>query len=190
MGTNAQVALERFARYFEAEDRILPVSEKSRYRLDPDSSTRTSMRTPLVCLSFLDQPTQDTTSLLRRFRKFRSSMRRKPSMTSLSTWTVPRGASITPFTHAKASRTKWYVVPFTLDLTPCSKQLHEFSTPMRQVSQYIGPPRWSCLRRRTLIIWRDESDLPKHLIFKLHYPGCTEDSYTLNFSRAGSQIIA
>jgi glutamate decarboxylase len=35
MGANAQVALEKFARYFEVEARILPVSKKSSYRLDP-----------------------------------------------------------------------------------------------------------------------------------------------------------
>ena len=36
MGSNAQVALEKFARYFEVEARILDVSEKSKYRLDPE----------------------------------------------------------------------------------------------------------------------------------------------------------
>ena len=36
MGANAQVALEKFARYFEVESRILPVSKKSNYRLDPE----------------------------------------------------------------------------------------------------------------------------------------------------------
>ena len=36
MGANAQVALEKFARYFEVEARILPVSERSHYRLDPE----------------------------------------------------------------------------------------------------------------------------------------------------------
>lgn len=35
MGANAQVALEKFARYFDVEARILPVSEESHYRLDP-----------------------------------------------------------------------------------------------------------------------------------------------------------
>ena len=40
------------------------------------------------------------------------------------------------------------------------------------------------------IIWRDDSYLPKHLIFELHYLGGTEESYTLNFSRPGAQIIA
>lgn len=32
--------------------------------------------------------------------------------------------------------------------------------------------------------------MPKHLIFELHYLGGTEESYTLNFSRPGGQIIA
>ena len=36
MGSNAQVALEKFARYFEVEARILDVSEESLYRLDPE----------------------------------------------------------------------------------------------------------------------------------------------------------
>jgi glutamate decarboxylase len=40
------------------------------------------------------------------------------------------------------------------------------------------------------IIWRDEAELPKHLVFELHYLGGTEESYTLNFSRPGAQVIA
>lgn len=40
------------------------------------------------------------------------------------------------------------------------------------------------------VIWRDESYLPKHLIFELHYLGGTELTYTLNFSRPGAQVPA
>jgi glutamate decarboxylase len=35
MGANAQVALEKFARYFEVECRLVPVSEESRFCMDP-----------------------------------------------------------------------------------------------------------------------------------------------------------
>ena len=35
MGSNAQVALEKFARYFEVECRLVPISVESSYRLDP-----------------------------------------------------------------------------------------------------------------------------------------------------------
>ena len=34
MGANAQVALEKFARYFEVECRLVPISHESRYCLD------------------------------------------------------------------------------------------------------------------------------------------------------------
>lgn len=34
MGSNAQVALEKFARYFDVECRLVPVSKQSRYHLD------------------------------------------------------------------------------------------------------------------------------------------------------------
>lgn len=35
MGANAQVALEKFARYFDVECRLVPVSVETKYRLDP-----------------------------------------------------------------------------------------------------------------------------------------------------------
>ena len=35
MGANAQVALEKFARYFDVECRLVPISKDSHYRLDP-----------------------------------------------------------------------------------------------------------------------------------------------------------
>src|ERR1700710_270838 len=35
MGANAQVALEKFARYFEVECRLVPISVESKYRLGP-----------------------------------------------------------------------------------------------------------------------------------------------------------
>lgn len=35
MGANAQVALEKFARYFDVECRLVPISVESKYRMDP-----------------------------------------------------------------------------------------------------------------------------------------------------------
>jgi len=40
MGANAQVALEKFARYFDVEMRLVPVSVESKYRLDPKRAMR------------------------------------------------------------------------------------------------------------------------------------------------------
>lgn len=38
MGANAQVALEKFARYFDVECRLVPISKESSYRLDPQKA--------------------------------------------------------------------------------------------------------------------------------------------------------
>lgn len=35
MGAEAQVALEKFARYFEVEARLVPVTKESNYVMDP-----------------------------------------------------------------------------------------------------------------------------------------------------------
>jgi glutamate decarboxylase len=82
------------------------------------------------------------------------------------------GGFIAPFTHAKAGK-KWN---FEL---PRVKSINTSGHKFGLVYAGVG---W--------IIWRDESYLPKHLIFELHYLGGTEESYTLNFSRPGAQIIA
>ena len=40
------------------------------------------------------------------------------------------------------------------------------------------------------VIWRDEAHLPEELIFHVNYLGGDQPSFTLNFSRGASQIIA
>lgn len=82
------------------------------------------------------------------------------------------GGFIAPFTHAKADK-KWN---FEL---PRVKSINTSGHKFGLVYAGVG---W--------IIWRDESYLPKHLVFELHYLGGTEESYTLNFSRPGAQVIA
>ena len=82
------------------------------------------------------------------------------------------GAFVAPFTNAKVGGPKWN---FQL---PRVKSINTSGHKFGLVYAGVG---W--------IIWRDESFLPKHLIFELHYLGGTEESYTLNFSRPGAQII-
>jgi glutamate decarboxylase len=82
------------------------------------------------------------------------------------------GGFIAPFTHAKAE------APWNFEL-PRVKSINTSGHKFGLVYAGVG---W--------VIWRDEKLLPKHLIFELHYLGGTEESYTLNFSRPGAQIIA
>lgn len=39
-------------------------------------------------------------------------------------------------------------------------------------------------------LWRSRAHLPKNLVFQLSYLGATQDSYTLNFTRGSSHVVA
>ncbi|KAK4137084.1 glutamate decarboxylase [Trichocladium antarcticum] len=152
MGANAQVALEKFARYFEVEPRILPVSAKSRFCLDPelvrDNVDENTIGVFVILGSTYTghyEPVETISSILDEFQ----------AKTGLDIPIHVDGASggfVAPFTNAG----------------------HKYGL----VTPGLG---W--------IIWRDESFLPKDLIFKLHYLGGVEQSYTLNFSRPGAQVV-
>ncbi|KAB2099867.1 Glutamate decarboxylase [Alternaria gaisen] len=172
MGANAQVALEKFARYFEVESRILPVSEDSSYRLDPKLVKENIDENTIGVFVILGstytghyEPVEEISDILDAFEK--ETGNDIPIHVDAAS-----GGFIAPFTHAKAGK-KWN---FEL---PRVKSINTSGHKFGLVYAGVG---W--------IIWRDESYLPKHLIFELHYLGGTEESYTLNFSRPGAQIIA
>jgi glutamate decarboxylase len=172
MGANAQVALEKFARYFEVEARILPVSEDSSYRLDPKLVKENIDENTIGVFVILGstytghyEPVEEISRILDEFEK-------KTSNDIPIHVDAASGGFVAPFTHAEAGG-KWH---FEL---PRVKSINTSGHKFGLVYAGVG---W--------IIWRDESYLPKHLIFELHYLGGTEESYTLNFSRPGAQIIA
>jgi len=173
MGANAQVALEKFARYFEVEARILPVSEDSHFRLDSDLVKQNIDENTIGVFVILGstytghyEPVEEISNILDEYEA-------KTGVDIPIHVDAASGGFIAPFTHAKAGGTKWN---FEL---PRVKSINTSGHKFGLVYAGVG---W--------IIWRDESYLPKHLVFELHYLGGTEESYTLNFSRPGSQIIA
>lgn len=173
MGANAQVALEKFARYFEVEARILPVSEKSRFRLDPDLVKENIDENTIGIFVILGstytghyEPVEEISKILDEYEA-RTGIDIPIHVDGAS------GAMIAPFTHAKAGGPKW---DFKLS------RVKSINTSGHKFGLVYAGVGW--------IIWRDESYLPKDLIFELHYLGGTEESYTLNFSRPGAQIIA
>ena len=172
MGANAQVALEKFARYFEVEARILPVSEKSHFRLDPELVKQNIDENTIGVFVIMGstytghyEPVEEISNILDEYE----------AKTGVDIPIHVDGASggfIAPFTHAKAGGPIWNF--------EC-KRVKSINTSGHKFGLVYAGVGW--------IIWRDESYLPKHLVFELHYLGGTEESYTLNFSRPGAQII-
>lgn len=77
----------------------------------------------------------------------------------------------------------------SLFITNCEKKKRNFELPRVKSINASGHKFGLVTAGVGWIIWRDESQLPKDLIFELHYLGGTEQSYTLNFSRPGAQTI-
>ena len=172
MGANAQVALEKFARYFEVESRILPVSRKSRHRLDPELVKKNIDENTIGVFVILGSTYTGHYEPVEEISKILDDYEAETGVDIPIHVDGASGAFIAPFTHAKAGGPKW---DFKL---PRVKSINTSGHKFGLVYAGVG---W--------IIWRDEKYLPKHLIFELHYLGGTEESYTLNFSRPGAQII-
>lgn len=173
MGANAQVALEKFARYFEVEARILPVSESSQYRLDPELVKKNIDENTIGVFVILGSTYTGHYEPVEEISKILDDFEAKTGHDIPIHVDGASGGFVAPFTHAQAGGLKW---DFAL---PRVKSINTSGHKFGLVYAGVG---W--------IIWRDESYLPKHLIFELHYLGGTEESFTLNFSRPGAQIIA
>ncbi|KAL1965216.1 hypothetical protein VTN77DRAFT_5970 [Rasamsonia byssochlamydoides] len=171
MGANAQVALEKFARYFEVEARILDVSEKSQFRVDPDLVRQNLDENTIGIFVILGSTYTGHFEPVEEISKILDDYQAETGHDIPIHVDAASGGFIAPFTYAGAGQ-KWN---FEL---PRVKSINASGHKYGLVYAGLG---W--------IIWRDQSYLPKDLIFELHYLGGTEESFTLNFSRPGAQVI-
>jgi len=170
MGANSQVALEKFARYFDVECRLVPISKESHYRLDPKKAMQYINENTIGVFIILGstytghyEPVKEMAELLDEYEK----------QTGIS---VPihvdaaSGGFVAPFATPKL---KWdFKVPRVVSINTSG---HKFG--LAQVG--VG---W--------VVWRSKHLLPKDLIFELHYLGSVEYSFSLNFSRPAAPILA
>jgi glutamate decarboxylase len=108
MGANAQVALEKFARYFEVEARILPVSKRSLYRLDPALVRENIDENTIGVFVILGstytghyEPVEEVAAVLDEYQE-------KTGHDIPIHVDGASGAFVAPFTHAGAGH-KWFV---------------------------------------------------------------------------------
>ncbi|KAL2122156.1 hypothetical protein VTJ04DRAFT_2611 [Mycothermus thermophilus] len=172
MGSNAQVALLKFARYFDVEARVLPVSKESHYVLDPKKVKENVDENTIGVFVILGstytghyEPVEEVANVLDQVQEENG-------------WNVPihvdaaSGGFVAPFTHAGTGGKKWnFELPRVVSINTSG---HKYGL----VTPGLG---W--------IVWRDRSFLPRDLVFQLDYLGGTEESYTLNFSRPGAHVI-
>ncbi|CAN1228144.1 Glutamate decarboxylase 4 [Linum perenne] len=168
-GANVQVCWEKFARYFEVELKEVKLRE-GYYVMDPaiaaDMVDENTICVAAILGSTLNGEFEDVKTL-------NDLLTEKNKQTG---WDTPihvdaaSGGFIAPFLYPEL---EW---DFRL---PLVKSINVSGHKYGLVYAGIG---W--------VIWRNVEDLPDELIFHINYLGADQPTFTLNFSKGSSQVIA
>ena len=169
-GANVQVCWEKFCRYFDVEARLVPV-EGDRLHLTGDRGR------PALRREHHRRGRRPGLDLRRQLRAGQGDRRRPwiscsgtPGWTSRSTSTPPQAGS-----WRRSCSPTWNG---TSAFPGCSR-----STPPGTSTGWSTPGvGW--------VVWRNEEALPQDLIFDVNYLGGHMPTFTLNFSRPGSEVVA
>ncbi|KAF8631413.1 hypothetical protein AX17_005091 [Amanita inopinata Kibby_2008] len=170
MGANAQVALEKFARYFDVECRLVPISAESRYRLDPKKAMEYVDENTIGVFVILGSTYTGHYEPVKEMSDYLDEYEAKTGHSVPIHVDAASGGFIAPFV------TPHLVWDFRLPrVVSINTSGHKFGL------AYVGVG-W--------VVWRDKLHLPQELVFELHYLGSVEYSFSLNFSRPAAPIIA
>jgi len=169
-GSNAQVALEKFARYFDVEMRLVPVDESTRYCMDPKRAMQYIDENTIGVMVILGSTYTGVFENVQEMSDLLDEYQTKTGQDVPIHVDAASGGFVAPFAYPHY---KW---GFDIGrVHSINSSGHKFgATPVG-----LG---W--------IIWKDVQYLPKELIFELHYLGNTEYSFNLNFSRPAAPMLA
>jgi len=168
MGSNVQVVWEKFCRYWDVEPRYLPM-EKGRYVITPEQVMDAVDENTIAVVAILGTT---YTGEFEPIQEIHDALVRHNADTGFE---VPlhvdgaSGAFVAAFLHPDLA---W---DFRL---PLVKSINASGHKYGLVYPGVG---W--------IVWRSHEDLPEDLIFHVNYLGGDMPTFTLNFSRAGNQVI-
>lgn len=107
MGANAQVALEKFARYFDVEARILPVSKESNYRLDPELVKKNIDENTIGVFVILGSTYTGHYEPVEEISKILDDYQERTGIDIPIHVDAASGGFVAPFTYAQAGGPKW-----------------------------------------------------------------------------------
>lgn len=168
-GANVQVCWEKFARYFEVELKEVKLTE-GYYVMDPKKAVD-MVDENTICVAAILGST--LTGEFEDVKLLNDLLTKKNEETG---WDVPihvdaaSGGFIAPFLHPDL------VWDFRL---PLVKSINVSGHKYGLVYAGVG---W--------VVWRTKNDLPDELVFHINYLGSDQPTFTLNFSKGSSQIIA
>jgi glutamate decarboxylase len=168
-GANCQVALEKFARYFEVEARLVPVKASLGFIMDPHDTLQYIDENTIGVMAILGSTYTGHFDDVQLLSTLLDDLQKRTGLDIPIHVDGASGGFIAPFAFPSL---KWaFDVPRVASINTSG---HKFGL----VYPGLG---W--------VIWRDESHLHKDLVFELHYLGNTEYTYTLNFSKPAAPVM-
>ncbi|ETS60378.1 hypothetical protein PaG_05582 [Moesziomyces aphidis] len=168
-GSNAQVAIEKFARYFDVEERLVPVSHESKYCLDINKAIDMVDENTICVVVILGSTYTGHYEDVEGMSKLLDAYQAKTGIDIPIHVDGASGAMVAPFATPDL---KW---SFEL---PRVKSINTSGHKFGMVYPGLG---W--------VLFRSNDLVPKELVFELHYLGSVEYSFGLNFSRPAHPVI-
>ncbi|KAF8378854.1 hypothetical protein HHK36_030203 [Tetracentron sinense] len=168
-GANVQVCWEKFARYFEVELKEVKLRE-GYYVMDPVKAVEMVDENTICVAAILGSTLNGEFEDVKLLNDLLLKKNKETGWDTPIHVDAASGGFIAPFIYPKL---EW---DFRL---PLVKSINVSGHKYGLVYAGIG---W--------VIWRTKQDLPEELIFHINYLGSDQPTFTLNFSKGSSQIIA
>ncbi|KAI3915040.1 hypothetical protein MKW92_010706 [Papaver armeniacum] len=168
-GANVQVCWEKFARYFEVELKEVKLSE-GYYVMDPAKAVEMVDENTICVAAILGSTLNGEFEDVKLLNDLLVEKNKETGWDTPIHVDAASGGFIAPFIYPEL---EW---DFRL---PLVKSINVSGHKYGLVYAGVG---W--------VIWRTKEDLPEELIFHINYLGADQPTFTLNFSKGSSQIIA
>jgi glutamate decarboxylase len=169
MGINVQVCWEKFARYWEVEPRLVPM-EGDRYHLSAEEAIKLCDENTIGVITILGSTFDGSYEPIKEIHEALDRLQAEKGLDIPIHVDAASGGFIAPFLQ---SDLEWdFRVPRVVSINASG---HKYGL----VYPGVG---WA--------VWRTREMLPEALVFKVNYLGGQMPTFTLNFSRPGSQIVA
>ncbi|XP_057814970.2 glutamate decarboxylase 4 [Cryptomeria japonica] len=168
-GANVQVCWEKFARYFEVELKEVKLREEY-YVMDPRKAVELVDENTICVAAILGSTYNGEFEDVKLLNDLLMEKNNKTKWDTPIHVDAASGGFIAPFLYPNL---EW---DFRL---PLVRSINVSGHKYGLVYAGIG---W--------IVWRGKQDLPEELIFHINYLGADQPTFTLNFSKGASQVIA
>ncbi len=168
MGQNVQVVWEKFCRYWDVEPRYAPLSREQLY-LTPERAVDLVDENTIGVVAILGSTFDGTYEPVKEICEALDKVQQEKG------WDIP--------VHVDAA-SGGFVAPFTdtdLEWDFRLPRVHSINSSGHKYGLVYPGVGW--------VVWRDHSCVPDDLVFHVNYLGGDMPTFTLNFSRPGSQIV-